>query len=95
VLTEGKKPAAVLLLTKVPRSDMAELVYLGLSPGSRGRGIGDLMMKQGLWAVRKRMNLGRLTLAVDSRNVPALKLYYRHGMQQMGRKMAMLRDLRG
>jgi ribosomal protein S18 acetylase RimI-like enzyme len=44
--------------------------------------------------VRKRMNLPRLTLAVDSRNVPALKLYYRHGMQQMGTKTAMLRDLR-
>jgi len=95
VLSEGTEPAAVLLLTKVPRSDMAELVYLGLSPASRGRGIGDLMVKQALWAVRHRMSLQRLTLAVDSRNVPALKLYYRHGMQQMGEKTAMLRDLRG
>jgi ribosomal protein S18 acetylase RimI-like enzyme len=94
VLTESDKPAAVLLLTRVPRSDMAELVYLGLSPASRGRGIGDLMVRQALWAVRQKLNLPRLTLAVDSRNVPALKLYYRHGMQQMGTKTAMLRDLR-
>ena len=40
------------------------------------------------------MKLKRLTLAVDSRNAPALKLYYRHGMQQIGAKTAMLRDLR-
>ena len=94
VLAENDKPAAVLLLTRVPRSEMAELVYLGLSPSSRGRGIGDLMVRHALWAVRHRMNLQRLTLAVDSTNVPALKLYYRHGMQQMGVKTAMLRDLR-
>jgi mycothiol synthase len=94
VLNEGHEPAAVLLLTRVPRSDMAELVYLGLSAASRGRGIGDLMVRQALWAVRHRLNVSRLTLAVDSRNAPALKLYYRHGMQQMGTKTAMLRDLR-
>jgi len=35
-----------------------------------------------------------LTLAVDSTNVPAIKLYLRHGMQKVGSKQAMVRDLR-
>jgi ribosomal protein S18 acetylase RimI-like enzyme len=37
---------------------------------------------------------GRLSLAVDAGNLPALKLYWRHGMQVIGRKTALLRDLR-
>jgi len=37
---------------------------------------------------------GRLSLAVDAGNLPALKLYWRHGMQVIGRKQALLRDLR-
>jgi ribosomal protein S18 acetylase RimI-like enzyme len=36
----------------------------------------------------------RFTLAVDSINVPALKLYYRHGFNRIGSKLALMRDLR-
>ena len=50
------------------------------------------MMRQALWAARE-MNLSRLTLAVDSNNAPALRLYYRHGMQRIGSKVALMRDL--
>jgi ribosomal protein S18 acetylase RimI-like enzyme len=94
ILKKNDQPLAVLLLMRVPRSDMAELAYLGLAPDARGRGLGDVMLRQAFWTVRQRMQLPRVTLAVDSRNIPALKLYYRHGMQQMGVKTAMLRDLR-
>ena len=93
LLSEADRPCAVVMLSRVPRTDMAELVYLGLSPAARGRGIGDLMIRQAFHAVRE-MNLARLTLAVDSKNTPALRLYYRHGMQRVGSKIAMMRDLR-
>jgi ribosomal protein S18 acetylase RimI-like enzyme len=94
VLLDGSgDPCGVLLLTRVPRNDLAELVYLGLSPDARGRGIGDLLMRQAFWAVGQ-MKLGRITLAVDSQNAPALRLYYRHGLAHVGSKTAMLRDLR-
>jgi ribosomal protein S18 acetylase RimI-like enzyme len=36
----------------------------------------------------------RISLAVDSRNAPALRLYYRFGMQQVATRWAMIRDLR-
>jgi ribosomal protein S18 acetylase RimI-like enzyme len=93
VLSERDMPRGVVLLNRVPRTDTAELVYLGLTPSARQRGLGDLMMRQALWAARE-MNLSRLTLAVDSNNAPALRLYYRHGMQRIGSKVAMMRDLR-
>jgi ribosomal protein S18 acetylase RimI-like enzyme len=83
----------VLLLSRVPRSDSAELVYLGLVPTARGRGLGDLLMQQALGAIIGD-NRRRLSLAVDSRNTPALALYYRHGLQRVTAKAALLRDLR-
>src|SRR5207302_922390 len=75
VLLEAGEPRGALLLSHVPRTDAAELVYIGLVPSARGSGLGDLLMRQALWAVAA-MRLARLTLAVDSRNDPALKLYY-------------------
>jgi len=94
VLSERDMPRGIALLNRVPRTDTAELVYFGLVPAARRRGLGDLMMRQALWAARE-MNLSRLTLAVDSNNAPALRLYYRHGMQRIGSKVAMMKDVRG
>ena len=36
-----------------------------------------------------------LALAVDAHNVPALRLYHRHGLRRIGSKLALMRDLRG
>jgi GNAT superfamily N-acetyltransferase len=82
----------VLLLTRLPRGDAAELVYLGLAPEARGRGLGEWMMRQAFTTAAS-MGVGRLSLAVDSTNSPALKLYYRFGMARMGSKVAMMRKL--
>lgn len=86
-------PVAVLLLAKVPQAGSMELVYLGLVPEARGRRLGDLIVRHALAAVAA-AGMGRLTLAVDSRNVPALKVYYRNGLAKVGSKVATLRDLR-
>lgn len=93
LLREGDAALGVLLLCESARSDSVELVYLGLAPTARGRGLSELMMRHAA-AVVARRGLSRLYLAVDSRNTPALKLYYRHGMQRVSSKIAMLRDLR-
>jgi ribosomal protein S18 acetylase RimI-like enzyme len=86
-------PRAVLVLSRLPRTDAVELVYLGLTPAARGRGIAEIVLRHALGTVA-RIERARLTLAVDSANVPALKLYYRQGMQQVASKVAMMRDLR-
>ncbi len=93
LLMEGDRPLGVLLLCDSLRNDAMELVYLGLLPAARGRKLGELMMKQAMATAGARGH-GRLCLAVDARNTPALKLYYRHGMARIGSKLAMLRDLR-
>jgi ribosomal protein S18 acetylase RimI-like enzyme len=85
-------PRGVLLLSRMPRSDAAELVYLGLSPASRGRALGDVLMRQAL-AATVGGGRTRLTLAVDAGNDPAMRLYLRHGMQRVGSKTAMMREI--
>jgi mycothiol synthase len=85
-------PLGVLLLSRLPRSDTAELVYLGLVPRARGRGLGDALMRQA-FANISQMPLQRLSLAVDAGNAPALKLYYRFGLARLGSKIAMMRKI--
>jgi mycothiol synthase len=86
-------PLGVLLLARSARSDAMELVYLGVAPAARGQGLGELLMRQAL-AVASASGCGLLSLAVDARNAPALKLYYRSGMARVTSRIALLRDLR-
>jgi GNAT superfamily N-acetyltransferase len=87
------QPLGVLLLARIPQASAVELVYLGLVSSARGRKLGDLLVKQALAGVIEQ-GMSRLTLAVDARNAPALKLYYRNGLSRAGMKIAMMRDLR-
>jgi mycothiol synthase len=94
LLCEGDAPRGALLLSHMRYADTVELVYLGLVDAGRRRGLADLMMRQAL-AATAAIGAARLSLAVDSGNVPALKLYYRHGMHRVGAKLAMMRRLDG
>ncbi|HSH93746.1 MAG TPA: GNAT family N-acetyltransferase, partial [Roseimicrobium sp.] len=93
LLCDKGTPVAALLLAKAPRTDAMELVYLGLTPPARGRGLGALVLRKAL-RVTQDLDVSRLSLAVDAANVPALKLYYRHGLERVGSKQALIRDLR-
>jgi ribosomal protein S18 acetylase RimI-like enzyme len=93
VLSEGEQPLGVVLLNRSPHTEAIELVYLGLIASARGQGIADLLMRQALWTAVQ-ANGRQLTLAVDSRNTPALLLYQRHGMKTNCSRVAMLKDLR-
>ena len=93
LLMENDRPCGVLLLSRTVTSAALELVYLGLAREARGRGFGDVLMNLALLSV-SRQNRSELTLAVDSRNAPALKLYHRHGLKRIGSRAALIRDLR-
>ena len=83
-------PPGVLLLSRTTAGDGMELVYLGLSPAARGRGLGNYLVKlaEARSSARK---LRHLSLAVDAVNAPALHLYHRHGFQQIAAKRALMR----
>lgn len=92
VLTERGIGRGALLLSKIAGIDAAELVYLGLVPEARRRGLGEVLMHQGI-ASTSEMGATRLSMAVDSANVPAMKLYCRFGAARAGSKIAMMRLL--
>jgi mycothiol synthase len=82
-----------LLLNRAPSSNTIELVYIGLAPEARGRGLARRLLRHGL-----RLCAGggerAVTLAVDERNDPALALYRGEGFRRVLRRVALIRSLR-
>ena len=93
LLCDGDQDLGVLLLSRIPRTDALELVYIGIVPEQRGKGAGDLLLRQAMRAVVEAGH-ARLSLAVDASNTPAMQLYWRHGLQAITSKLAMLRHLK-
>ena len=91
----GPEPAGVLLLNRVPRAGVTELVYIGLSPPCRGNGLGDLLLRKALLVAAHQEDCPILSLAVDAANAPALKLYWRHGLRTITRRTAFFRNVAG
>jgi mycothiol synthase len=90
---QSQTTLGALLLSRSAGNGQAELVYIGLSPQARGKGVGDLLIRfaKAVAGVAGRSNL---SLAVDASNGPALRLYYRHGFARVGSRVALMRDLR-
>jgi len=76
--------AVVLLLAEVPDRDVWEVVYLGLTVSARGRGLGFAAIAHALDLARP--HVSRLELAVDIRNLPALRLYESAGFVSFDRR---------
>ncbi len=76
--------AVVLLLSEVPDRDVWEVVYLGLTVSARGCGLGFAAIAHALDLARP--HVSRLELAVDMRNLPALRLYESAGFVSFDRR---------
>lgn len=85
----GDQPAGVLLLNPLMDRRELELVYLGLAPAFRGKGLATSLMRRALFTARVRGDSG-VHLAVDQANAPAMKLYQHLGFRATARKLAMI-----
>ncbi len=85
---EGRS-AACLLLARLTALHSVELVYMGVRPEYRGRGLGTLLLRRALQHCRA-VGAARLTLAVDDHNEPAKRLYALFGLQPVARRDAYL-----
>ncbi|WP_165229599.1 GNAT family N-acetyltransferase [Aquisphaera insulae] len=82
---QGEPDAAVvLLLADIPDRDVWEVVYLGLTPAARGRGLGRSAIAHALELAAP--HAPRLELAVDIRNTPATRLYASTGFVPFDRR---------
>lgn len=86
------EPSGVLLLNPTPTNRSIELVYLGLIPAARGQGLATRLLQYGLTLIAGR-DEHVVTLAVDERNAPALRLYRREGFRPMLRRIAYIRSI--
>lgn len=80
-----RQPAVgvMLLADHASRGDL-EILYLGVDPSARRRGIARRMMYDAVQLARERRRHG-LTVAVESRNAPALALYSNAGLVETRR----------
>jgi mycothiol synthase len=92
VVVERERAIGCLLLSEIPTRGALELVYLGLAPEARGRGLGRMLMHR-LLAIGARRQFDNLTLAVDTDNAPALALYRRCGYRRVAERIAMIKKL--
>jgi ribosomal protein S18 acetylase RimI-like enzyme len=71
-------PAGVLLLSELPEGPGWDLSYLGLVRKARGQGFGKSLVEHALLVCRAQ-GASCLTLSVDGRNHPAIRLYHDRG----------------
>ena len=82
--TRAREAVGVVLVSEV--EGRGNLVYLGVVPEARGRGIGRGLVAQ---AIRDtaRMGLPALAVAVDTANAPAWRLYTGAGFKEVRRRL--------
>lgn len=83
---------ATCLMNPQPSSGSVELVYLGIDPIFRGKGLGTALLSRGL-ALAARRAERRVCLAVDESNGPALSLYRRYGFDGDTGRAALVRPV--
>jgi len=83
------EPVGVVLFDVGPDAGALELSYLGLVPAARGRGLGGELVR---FAIGRAAGEGHrtLTLSVDVRNGPAVRVYRRHGFWEYDRREVFL-----
>jgi ribosomal protein S18 acetylase RimI-like enzyme len=89
---ESGRPRGALLLNPCPDHANTELVYLGLAPSLRRRGLARSLLSMGLRALSTRPHR-TVACAVDSRNAPARGLYESFGFRLFAERVAFVRAL--
>lgn len=72
--------------------DRVELAYLGLAKSARGKGLGAVLLDDALRRASTRPQRV-VSLAVDERNEPALRLYRSRGFRTVVRRRAFARQV--
>ena len=82
-----------LLLNEVQEAEI-ELMYMGVVPSARGRGLGQAILQKA-WQRIGPHPFVRMVLAVDLANAPAVTIYESMGFREFGRRVMWLRHGEG
>lgn len=86
----GDQDIGVMMMNEHPEQDAIELVYFGIVPEFRGRGLGRQLLSQGIQAAAL-TGRAALFLAVDCENIYANNLYGELGFAELARRRIMVR----
>ena len=89
---EGE-PEGVLMFNRGSDGNSIELVYLGLARNARGRGLGRILLANGLAGLDNEQGRA-IVLAVDRANGPAVRLYRRFGFRLSVRRVAFVQSIK-
>jgi ribosomal protein S18 acetylase RimI-like enzyme len=84
------RPAGVLITAAVHEDSAHEVAYVGVVPGRRRKGLARETMARALAEMRARKS-SQVTISVDCRNQPALRLYASLGFEEFDRREVYLR----
>jgi ribosomal protein S18 acetylase RimI-like enzyme len=90
VVEHDGKPEGALLLARYPDQSVVELVYIGLAPALRGRGLGRTLMDRAV-AAACAAGVAEMTCAVDTNNTAAIRLYDALGFRRFDARQALVR----
>jgi GNAT superfamily N-acetyltransferase len=79
-----------LLLADHPQFHQFELVYMGLVPPYRGKGLGRAVVQMAKW-IAQQLGRQQMVLAVDAKNEPARKVYQAEHFVPWQRRRVMVR----
>ncbi|GAB5496943.1 MAG: hypothetical protein Phyf2KO_20230 [Phycisphaerales bacterium] len=82
-----QQPVGCVLVSVVPETGSAELVYIGLAVEGRGMGLGKALLRRAIEDLRDK-RIGKLVCAVDRRNSPALAMYDAFGFNEFSARDA-------
>jgi mycothiol synthase len=90
IVRANGRDVGILLMADHPKARHWELMYMGLDPEVRGRGLGRQIAQHALW-MAARAGVERIVLAVDSVNEPALRMYRTEGFEMWDRRFVYVR----
>lgn len=92
ILRSDGRTAGVILLNETSAEDAIELVYLGMAREFRGQGLARHLLEDAISGLSG-SSYRRMTLAVDTLNQPAIRLYERNGFRGTAHRLALIQPL--
>ncbi|MCA9271276.1 MAG: GNAT family N-acetyltransferase, partial [Planctomycetales bacterium] len=80
IAVQQAEDVGCVLLTDHPQDDQWELIYMGVAPAFRGRGLGLDIARHAQWLTGQ-AGRSRLVLGVDADNGPAIRMYSAAGFR--------------
>ena len=87
MLKYKKQNAGIILLNEaVEEPQRLDLIYMGIVPEFRGKGLGKILLSHAI-KLAENSKIRKIRLAVDSRNIPAIRLYHKIGFSTIQRQI--------